>query len=151
MSRLATLLFVGLVLVACSKPVIPAGRWVAHYESQGIMVDARLEIGTTGKVRVSAIDLVDAQIDSEEDRSAMHRQLATELADGWGDVTPRPMDFDGHIFRKPGGFAPQMEWDSKTKEMKLVFYFGTQRSIGIPMQAVDDFNDDPWAKPADAN
>lgn len=151
MSRLATLLFASLALVACSRPVAPAGRWVAHYESQGTMVDARLEIGANGLVRVSATDLLDVQPDSEEDRMAMHRQVAAQLADGWGDVTPRPMDFDGHIFRKPGGFAPQMEWTPKTKEMTLVFYFGTQHSIHIPMQAADDFNDDAWAKPADTN
>ena len=148
MARLAVLFLLSLTLVACSKPGPPAGRWVAHYESAGNMVDARLEIGTNGLVRVSALDLIDVQVNSDDDRIAMHAQLAADLANGWSDVTPRAMDFDGRIFRKPGGFAPQMEWDPDTKQMKLVFYFGTQHSIRIPMHTVDDFGDDPWAKTA---
>ena len=151
MRRLATLLLVSLALIACSKPSPPTGRWMAHFKSPGTMIDARLEILPNGMVRASAPDLVDVRVDSDEDRIAMHAQLAAQLADGWGQAIPRPMEFDGHIFHKPGGFAPQMEWNSHTKLMKLVFYFGTQHHISIPMQAVDDFNSDPWAKPADPN
>ena len=151
MRRLAILLFMGLALFACSKPSPPTGRWMAHFESPGTMIDARLEILPNGTVRASAPDLVDVQVDSDEDRVAMHAQLAAQLAEDWSQAMPRPMEFDGHIFRKPGGFAPQMEWNKNAKLMKLVFYFGTQHSIRIPMQAVDDFSNDPWAKPADTN
>jgi hypothetical protein len=151
MARLAILLLVSLVVVACSKPSPPAGRWMAHYESAGTMVDARLEIAANGLVRVSALDLTDIQVNSDEDRIALHGRLANDLSEGWGEVAPRPMDFDGKVFRKPGGFAHQMEWDPNTKQMKLVFYFGTQHSISIPMHPVDDFTSDPWAKPADTN
>jgi len=100
MARLAILLLVSLVVVACSKPSPPAGRWMAHYESAGTMVDARLEIAANGLVRVSALDLTDIQVNSDEDRIALHGRLANDLSEGWGEVAPRPMDFDGKVFRK---------------------------------------------------
>lgn len=146
MSRYAILLLLGLgVLIACSRPAQPpVGRWTGNYDSPDVMVDARLEIGKDGSVRVSAPDLLDVGQVSGEDRAAMHSRLAADLAESWDEVAPRPMDFDGKVFRKPGGFAPQMEWNPQTRQMKLVFYFGTRHSIRIPMRAVDDFGDDPW-------
>lgn len=145
MRRFAILFLVSLAVAACSRHTPPVGRWVGNYESNEVMVDARLEILPNGQVRVSAPDLFDIGEVSDEDRAAMHARLASDLADGWDEVSPRAMDFDGRTFRNPGGFAPQMEWDSKTRQMKLVFYFGTMRSIHIPMRAVEDFRDDPWA------
>jgi len=148
MRRFAVLLIAGLVLVACSRaPQPPVGRWVGNYESPSVMVDAWLEILPGGSVRVCAPDILDVGTPSEEDRGAMHVRLASELSDAWGEVKLRSYDFDGRVFRKPGGFAPQMEWDPATKRMKLVFYFGMQRSIRIEMRAVKEFNEDSWASP----
>jgi hypothetical protein len=65
------------------------------------------------------------------------------LDSGWGDVAPRPMDFDGETFRKPGGVAPQMIW--KSGRMQLVVYIDTQPGIHIAMRMVDDFGDNPWS------
>ena len=146
MHRFAILLLIGLgALVACSRPAQPpVGRWIGNYDSPDVVVDARLEIGKDGKVRASAPDLLDAGEVSDEARIALHARLAADLAEGWDEVEPRSMDFDGHVFRKPGGVAPQMEWNPQTKHMTLVFYFGTKHSIRIPMRAVDDFGKDPW-------
>jgi len=146
MRRLAILLVAGLVLVACSRtPPPPSGRWIGSYESSSVMVDAWLEIAPNGTVRICAPDLLDPGSPSDEDRAAMHVRLAGDLADAWGEVKQRSYDFDGRVFRKPGGIAPQMEWNPKKKEMKLVFYFGMQRSIRIAMHPVKDFGEDPWA------
>jgi hypothetical protein len=54
------------------------------------------------------------------------------------------MDFDGKVFRKPGGIAPQAIWDAKTGSMQLVIYPGAQPSIRIAMRRVGDFSADPW-------
>ncbi|MDE1938617.1 MAG: hypothetical protein KGI68_06325 [Alphaproteobacteria bacterium] len=145
MRRFAILLFVTFAAAACSRHTPPVGRWVGNYESSEVMVDARLEILPNGQVRVSAPDLFDIGEVSDDDRAAMHARLASDLADSWDQVSPRPMDFDGRVFRKPGGVAPQMEWNPSSHEMKLVFYFGTMHSIHIAMHAVDDFRGDPWA------
>ncbi len=147
MHRFAILLLIGLgALVACSRPAHPpVGRWIGHYDAPDVVVVARLEITKDGLVRASAPDLLDVGEISDEARAGMHARLAADLAESWEEAEPRSMDFDGHVFRKPGGVAPQMEWNPQTKQMKLVFYFGTKHSIRIPMRAVEDFNGDPWA------
>lgn len=146
MRRFAILvLVVWAVLDGCSRTATPpAGRWIGQYDSGGVMVDARLEITPKGFVRVSAPDFLGTP-QSDQDRATIHAQLAADLASGWDDVELRQMDFDGRVFRKPGGVAPQMEWDPASKTMKVVFYFGMQHSIRIDMQQVADFKHDPWA------
>lgn len=148
MRTIAILLLTGLAaLTACSSsPKPPTGRWIGNYESEAVMVDARLEILPNGTVRVSAPDFLNIGEKSEEQRSAMRVRLATQLAKTWIQVGARKMDFDGRVFRKSGGVAPQMEWDPETRNMKVVFYFGMQKSIRIDMHAVDDFGNDPWAQ-----
>jgi hypothetical protein len=148
MHRFAILLLVGLgVLVACSRPAHPpVGRWIGNHDTPDVMVDVRLEIAKDGMVRASAPDLLDVGEVSDETRAVMHARLASDLAESWDAAEPRKMDFDGHVFRKQGGIAPQMEWNPRTKQMKLVFYFGTKRSIRIPMRAVENFDSDPWAR-----
>ena len=148
MHRFAILALIGLgVLVACSRPAHPpVGRWIGNYDAPDVMVDARLEITKDGMVRASAPDLLDVGNVSNEIRTGLHARLASDLAESWDEAQPRSMDFDGHVFRKPGGVAPQMEWNPRTRQMKLVFYFGTKRSIHIPMRAVENFDSDPWAR-----
>ncbi len=146
MRRFAVLLIVLVAIAACSRSSHPpTGRWIGNYESSSVMVDAWLEIMPNGAVRVCAPDILGIGEPSDEDRKAMHARLASDLSDAWGEVALRSYDFDGRVFRKPGGIAPQMEWNPKTREMKLVFYFGTQHSIRILMHAVNDFSEDSWA------
>ncbi len=145
MRRFAVLLLAGLVLVGCSEHhVPPTGRWMGHYESPSVMVDAWLEILPNGQVRISAPDLLYPGDPSDEERAEMRGRVASDLSDAWDEVALRRYDFDGHVFRKPGGIAPQMEWNAETHQMKLVFYFGTQHSIRIVMAPVKDFSEDPW-------
>ena len=135
-------LLTALALFACSHPAPPTGRWEGAYETDDTMIAARLEIAADGQVRVSAPDLLDIGSASAGDRPAMRSKLAADLAAAWGDVAPRPMDFDGKTFRKPGGIAPQMIW--KSGRMALVVYIGTRPGIHIAMRKVDDFSDDPF-------
>ncbi len=145
MGRFAILLMVGLLAVGCSREhEPPTGRWIGHYESPSVMVVAWLEILPGGDVRVSAPDLLDPGDLTDEQRQEAHKRLANDLFDSWGDVKLRRYEFNGHVFRKLGGVAPQMEWDPQTRQMKLVFYFGMQRSMRIPMTPVKDFNEEPW-------
>jgi hypothetical protein len=150
MRRIAILLLAGLAICAACSPNVkpPAGRWIGVYDSGGVMVDARLEILPDGTVRVSAPDILGAVDISEGERLALHARLATELDETWGEAKPRQMEFDGRVFRKPGGYASQMEWDPKSKEMILVFYFGMHKSIRIALMPVENFSEDPWRQPS---
>jgi len=143
--RIAVLAFLtAITLAACSHPKPPAGKWEGTYESNDTMIAARLEIAGGGQVRVSAPDLLDIGSAADEDRPAMRQKLAADLDAAWGDVAPRTMDFDGTIFRKPGGIAPQAIL--KSGRMELVVYIGTQPGIHIAMRKVDEFSDDPWTQ-----
>jgi len=71
-------------------------------------------------------------------------QRAARLAGGWGEIAPRPMDFDGTTFRKPGGIAPQMVWKAKARRMSLIVYLGTRPAIRIAMREVGDFSENPF-------
>ena len=95
-------------------------------------------------MRVSAPDVVDPSVASEDDKATMRQNMSARLVGGWGEVAPRPMDFDGTTFRKPGGIAPQIDWDAKSKAMTLYVYIGTRPVIKIPLHPVGDFTDNPW-------
>jgi hypothetical protein len=144
MRKLAFVLVTALALLSCSHPAAPVGRWEGTYESGDVMVAVRLEIGSDGQVRVSAPNLQDVGAASEEDRVQMRDKLATDLATDWESVAPRTMDFDGGVFRKPGGIAPQMIWKAKNRQMSVVVYLGTRPGLHIAMREVSDFSDNPW-------
>lgn len=146
MHRSLAVLVLAIALAGCWRHASPpAGRWEGTYETSDVMVVARMEVEPNGDVRVSAPDLSDVGGASEDERKGMRASLAAGLAEGWDKVAPRPFDFDGRIFRKPDGIAPQMKWDPDTRTMTLVVYLGTHPAIDIGLRAVDDFSDDPWA------
>ncbi|MBI3675450.1 MAG: hypothetical protein HY243_02410 [Proteobacteria bacterium] len=127
----------------CSAQKAPAGRWEGIYESQDMLIVARVETQADASVRLSAPDAVGIANVQNDERQAIRTRLARGLASGWDAVAPRKMDFDGKIFRKPGGVAPQLEWNPKNNAATLYVYMGTQ-VIKIPMHSVSDFSDDPW-------
>lgn len=133
-----------LVLAACSKPVPPQGEWQGAYDSDNTLVVARVEVMADGKVRLSAPDLTNVQADDPRQRRQMRERLAAELVNGWDDVRPRAMDFDGKTFRRPGGIAPQMTWDKSRKQMTLILYLGNAPPLPIVLQRVGAFSDNPW-------
>jgi hypothetical protein len=144
MRKTALVLATALALLSCSHPAPPAGRWQGTYESADTMIAARLEIGPDGLVRVSAPNLRDIGAASQDDRVQMRDKLASDLAGDWDGVEPRAMDFDGSAFRKPGGIAPQMIWEAKTRRMWIVVYLGTRPGLRIALHEVRDFSDDLW-------
>ena len=133
-----------LVLSACSKPTPPVGKWEGGYESGGDIVAARVEILPSGQVKVMAPDLTNA-MGTREQINRYRARLASDLANGWSEVVARPFEFDGKIFRKPGGYAPQMEWDKSTNQMILELYIGARPAMPVPLRPVDDFHDNPFA------
>ena len=133
-----------LLLAACSKPQPPPGRWEGGYIGNGVLVAARVEIGPDGLVKVSAPDLTSTGGARPEQLQQMREQLAAGLATGWDSVTPRPFDFDGDTFRKPGGVAPQMVWDKSSNQMTLELYIGANPALPVALRPVDSFHDDPW-------
>jgi len=141
MRKTALALLSVLALAACSHPAPPTGRWEGTYESGDTMIAARLEIEPDGQVRVSAPDLLDI---GPDERDAAREKLSSDLEAAWDSVTPRPMDFDGENFRKPGGIAPQMVWKAESRKMSLIVYLGTHPAITIPMREVGGFSDNPW-------
>ena len=133
-----------LMLTACSKPQPPQGRWEGGYDSNGTVVAARVEILADGLVKVSAPDITNMQNARPERLQRVREELAADLATGWDGVSPRPFDFDGKTFRKPGEFAPQMEWDKSSNQMMLELYIGANAALPIPLRPVDAFHDNPW-------
>ena len=146
MRPIVALLLGAFLLVSCSKAPPPVGRWEGAYESGDTFVAARLEIAANGQVRISAADVTDSAVATSDDRAVMRQNMAERLAGGWGEIAPRPMDFDGTTFRKPGGFAPQIEWDGSSNAMTLYVYLGTRAAIRIPLRRVADFSDNPWPR-----
>ena len=141
MRKTALALLSLLALAGCSHPAPPAGRWEGIYESSDVTIAARLEIEADGQVRVSAPDLLDI---APGDRDAAREKLGSDLDTAWDSVVPRPMDFDGETFRKPGGIAPQMVWKAKSRQMSLIVYLGTRPAIRIAMREVGDFSENPF-------
>jgi len=144
MRALLAVIFGALLLASCSKPAPPVGRWEGTYESGGTFIAARLELSPNAQVRISAPDVTDLSIDNEPDRAAMRQNMADRLAGAWGDVEVRTMDFDGTTFRKPNGFAPQLEWNSSSNMMTLYVYLGAQPALHIPLHPVTEFSANPW-------
>lgn len=125
-------------LVGCgSHQAPPVGRWEGTYAASNAVVAVRLEISPKGDIFLSAPDVLD--VGSDADRSAIRQRLTDELAASWSSVQSRPLDFDGRVFRKPGGIAPQLEWDPETKRMTAVLYFGTRSALRVPLQPVSGF------------
>jgi len=136
-----------LALAGCSRHRPPVGKWEGGYESSDTIIAAWLEIGKDGQVRVSAPDTTDVAPDTtEEQRQTLREEMVARLASGWGSVEPRKMDFDGETFRKPGGFAPQMKWNAKKKQMILVLYLGANPGLDVPMRPVEEFTDNPFTR-----
>ena len=131
-------------LAGCSKPQPPVGKWEGGMEAGGDLVVARVEVLPNGQVKVMAPDVTNA-IGPREQIEAFRARLSADLANGWPGVAPRSFDFDGKTFRKPGGFAPQMEWDKATNQMILELYIGARPALPVPLRPVDDFHDNPFA------
>jgi hypothetical protein len=129
----------------CSHAAPPVGRWQGVYDTSDTIVAARVEITPKGDVYLSAPDAMGVGGSSAEDRAAIRQKLADGLNESWGSVAPRRMDFDGKTFRKPGGIAPQMRWDSSSNTMTLILYPGTAPEIHIVLRPVKDFSPDPFA------
>ncbi len=133
----------GVLLAACSNPRPPVGRWQGAYEDPNLVVVARLEIDSAGAVRISAPNaIIDVLQMSKQERADLRRRLDTGLARSWSSVGPLVLEFDGHNFHKPGGVAPQLEWDEAGKKMVLVFYLGNRQSVHVPLDSVADFTND---------
>jgi hypothetical protein len=93
--------------------------------------------------KFSAPDITNA-VGSSDQIDALRAQLAADLTNGWSEVTPRTFDFDGKTFRKPGGVAPQIEWDKSTNQMILELYIGARPAMPVPLRPVNDFHDNPF-------
>ena len=138
--RALILAAVGLTIAACAAPVPPSGRWEGVYEDPALIVVVRLEIAPHGEVRISAPNAISDQKPlSPGDRAQWVARLESELARSWPSVGPLPLDFDGRAFRKPGGIAPQLEWDEGAHRMTMIYYSGNRASVRVPLSQVEQF------------
>lgn len=127
-------------LSACSNPKPPVGLWQGSYQGSDAMIVARLAIAPNGSVRVSAPNaFVDVADMAPSDREALNAELNARLAKAWPAVAPIAMTFDGSVFRKKGGVAPQLEWDRDAKRMTLIVYPGLHATIRVPLTRVRQF------------
>ncbi|MGA9794526.1 MAG: membrane lipoprotein lipid attachment site-containing protein [Rhizomicrobium sp.] len=145
MRRLILACVAVLALAGCSSKTPPVGRWEGTYDSGDTLIAARMEVDPKGSVFVSAPDATNVGGVTGDDRAAMRQRLAQGLATAWGDVAGRHYDFDGSTFRKPGGIAPQMRWDSSDNTMTMYVYLGTT-SVEVPLHSVKTFSDNPWSQ-----
>ena len=136
------LAFVLVAVTACSKPVPPVGKWEGGTERGGTLVVARVEVLPNGTVRVMAPDITNA---APEQIAGLRERLAADLVNGWADVAPREMEFDGKTFRWPDKIAPQMVWDKETNQLTLQLYIGANKALPVPLRPVSEFHDSPWA------
>ena len=141
----ALLVLLPALVTACGKPRAPVGKWEGGADRDGTMVAARMEVLAGGQVRVMAPDVTNVTGTARQ-VALMRDRLASELATNWDSVAPRPFDFDGKTFRKPGGIAPQMVWDKATGQMTLMLYIGARPAFPVPLRPVDSFHDNPWAQ-----
>jgi hypothetical protein len=141
--HILVLALIGLALAGCSKPHPPKGKWEGGAERGGTLVAARVEVLTNGTVRVMAPDITNVAGPHERVK-LLRERLASELATNWDDVKPRMFAFDGKTFRKPGGIAPQMEWDKATNQMTVILYIGANPGLPVVLRPVDSFHDNPW-------
>ncbi|HEY2033505.1 MAG TPA: hypothetical protein VGH02_07420 [Rhizomicrobium sp.] len=133
-------------VAGCSRHVQPpVGRWEGIYDADGTIIAARMEVTPKEQIFVSAPNAENMGGLSAEDRAAVRQKLADGLAAGWDSVPPHQMDFDGKTFRKPGGIAPQAEWDPTTQRMTLIVYLDKGDGIRIPLRAVKEFSPNPFA------
>lgn len=132
------------LLAGCSRPQPPVGRWEGGAERGGVLVAARVEILANGAVKISAPDITNA-MGPRDDIMQMQARLAADLVNGWADVPARRFDFDGRVFRKPGGVAPQMMWDKDTGQIILQLYIGANPALPVVLRPVVVFHDDPFA------
>ncbi len=132
-----------LTLAGCADPKPPAGRWQGAYSGDDIMIAVRLEIGTDATIRVSAPDAISDHFAdmSEDERNAIRARLETGLEKAWPSTGPVAFSFDGKIFRKPGGVAPQMEWDDKAHTMTVIVYPGSHPTVRVKLTPVDQFGE----------
>ncbi len=139
--KLAAALFASGLLACSANPTPPSGHWQGVYDDGALIVAARLEIDPGGHIRVSAPNaLGDFAAMPENDRAQLRARLVSGLAHSWPAVGAVPLDFDGKDFRKPGGVAPQLEWDAKQRRMTMIYYSGTRASVRVPLESVDDFD-----------
>ena len=133
------------VTAACSDPKPPVGKWEGGMERGGTLVVARVEILPNGMVRVMAPDITN--LTGPRERIERYRdRLASDLANGWSEVAPREMDFDGKTFRWPDKIAPQMVWEKDSNQMVLQLYIGANKALPVPLRPVAEFHDSPWAQ-----
>ena len=137
----AVLAVLCLGLSACADPRPPTGRWEGLYEDAGVIIVARLEIADNGKIRVSAPNAITGEQPSIARRARERGAAASSrgLAMSWPAVEPLPLEFDGHAFRKPGGVAPQLEWDAARKRMTMIYYSGNRSSVRVALTSVGEF------------
>jgi hypothetical protein len=143
MRRIALLLVLA-ALAGCSKSAPPQGRWEGGYAANGTIMAARMEVEADGQVRVSAPDITNLEGAKPEQLQQERDKLAADLVSAWDSVAPRPFDFDGTTFRKPGGIAPQMVWDKASNQMTLELYIGANPALPVPLRPVANFHDSPW-------
>ena len=117
----------------------PEGRWQGVYRDDGVMIAARVEVGGDGRVRLSAPNaFMDFAHMEPADIAGVERTLAVNLAAAWPKVAPRTLDFDGRVFRNPGGVAPQLEW-TPNGHMTMFVYPGSKPTIRIELEATREF------------
>ena len=134
------------LLSSCAEPAPPVGRWEGTYQSGATFIAARLELAPGPMARISTSDLSDPSIAGDEDRIAMEQNLAERLAGSWGEIALTPLAFDGKTFRKPGGSAPLITWDSAAKTMTLYVFLEAQIAIRVTLHPVAEFSANPWPR-----
>lgn len=139
---LVAILAIATVAVGCSRDHAPAGKWQGSYSGDDAIIVARVEVQPDGKVRVSAPDaFADFTVMDPGEKLAVEQNLRAGLAASWSKVAPRAFDYDGRIFRVPGGVAPQLRYDASTRHMTMYIYPGSKPTIRIDMEPVGQFSD----------
>lgn len=135
---ISTVLLCVWVLVACSNPEAPQGRWEGFSQSANWIVAVRLQVDKGNIIHATAlsIEVTDTTL---PERVNLARKIKRMLPEEWEHAPEGKVDFSNNVLRRKGGVAPLFIFDPRQKTMTFNFYAGGKLTEHIKLYPVKNF------------